>query len=799
MKKTILSYLFLMLAMSMSAQVSSVQICDSVGWNENYEDVKTENYKLHTVPFDIIQDGTFVQIRGGIYFTDKNGNYLDIDLESYNSYYFDWDWATWGDSWAHWGKTKEAYHLSFKKVSEPARRIFDRGVYYVEWDTNNNSLYIIWLTELDFDEPANTDPVNPVDPSDPVDPNDPVTPVEPSEPVEPEKPKEPNVKTICLRGKIAEITDMSKAMDDKAFTIGDISNEKLREGVFVQVFGDYWFSDENEFPLYPSYKGQDSFKWATWGDGSLERYDGMAYFGILRREYSPVVTTQIYKFNAKPMAVYFKYDPENNILEEIPLCDQLVPVGDPTKPNLRGEIALITDLDKAMENCFTIGDISYEQLCEGVFVQVRGEYWLEDNDGLPLNTRKGEYEDYDWANWGDGSLAKYHRATDYSYKVEASNGKVTYGGGTKEAVYFKYDPAAKRLHEICLRDYLGKYDWHDLSLEGYARTVDGTDPITGWYDAKEGFKDDSLAYSYYNSSRMAEFGNVPLFFNENPYQVDGPCRLMYKGEPWPLKLVSVETVDEEEAKQLECEPGTGRRWTYTTDENGGGETINLQSGVYIFFFNYYDQEERPIDFTIMRTDLGRFAGENMAPAGAYEVVTEPAPVINAYKDATLTSYYTYEYREPKYRTKFYKSGTVGEWREKYYVIHTQYSSTTKSYPIQGLGAKLGYPYCVGIIYTGFTQSTYENRQNYATFSCNGKNYTVAASRGKGTPVVLFNPVTEELTVTYISDDQYNNIMTSVADIDADKMNSPVYDLNGRNVPKPTNGINIINGKKIFVK
>lgn len=897
MKKLLFSSLLLLFSAAVPAQVTSVQICDSVAWQDDYVKVLNEQWDFRDVPFETMQEGLFVQLRGGVYFTDSDGNYLDIDWDSGYSGWFEFDWASWGDNWAGWGKTSNAWQLQFKKCDAPAYYDFERGAYFVEWFPSISCVQLIYLDELSFDEPhaktvslhgkiaeitdmskamwINQFPVgdisneklqegvfvqvngdywfadekgNPISltsvSTDKYDwstwgdgslakyneaPNGgdqfnywlattkKQTKFSTSEPKAvyfkydittntlTEITLSSTLKTVVfperpiLHGDIAEITDLSRAMED-CFERGDIGYEKLYEGVFVQLFGDYWYADPYDTPLYPNFQKTDFYDWSMWGDGSLARYNQ----GLLSGQQD----TYIMKSSAKqetfkpkrPEAAYFKFDPESQQLVVTILNDTLRALADPTKPMLRGNVALITDLSRAMDNCFTIGDICHEQLCEGVFVQVRGEYWLTDPDGLPLGKRWDSSESYDWATWGDGSLAKYYTQTADDYRMCTSNGQITYGGGYPEAVYFKFDTATQRLREIILREYLGPYDWHDFSLEGYVRTLEGTDPITGYYDAAKAFATDSLAYYYYDSSHPSEFGSVPLFFYENPYQVDGPCRLMYKGEPWSLKLDSIDIVDEAEAAACYCEPGTEKVWWYSTDEKG--DTINLQAGVYIFFLNYYNQEEEPLSLSVMRCDIGRYSevDEDLTPAEPYETTYDPVPTPSQETETLLTSYYTWETKEAKWKTR-YKLTHVGEieTRTKYYVYHTNYSGTSKDYPLAGLGALLGHPECIAVIYTHFIQSTYENRKNYATFHYNGKGYAVTASRDQGTPVILFNPNTESITVVYLSSDQYHEIMTSIPSIDADMMDDAVYDLFGRRAVNPGEGIYIKNGKKIIIK
>ena len=769
MKKILFFALVLVASMAASAQVSSVQICDSVAWNDDITQILNEAWEFRTVPFSVIQEGDFVQIRGEVYFTDSQGNYLDIDWDDTNTGWFNWDWASFGDGWEDWGTTSNAWYLKLKRVSEPAPYTFDRGAYYVWWDAQAGGLYVIWLWKLHFDEPA----------------------------------PEPDPTTVVLHGNVAEITDLAKAMDDKAFTVGDVSNASLREGVFVQLLGDYWFSDAYGNPIYPSFQSTDYYDWSTWGNGELAGYNVGMYAGE-RYTYKLLSVLDEKKFTPEnPKAVYFKYDAATNTLEETTLNKTLTPVADPSRPSMHGELALITDLSRAMDNCFTIGDISYEQLCEGVFVQVRGTYWYADDNGLPLMTGWGGSESYDWATWGNGELSKYYCQPAYNHTIRAATSKVTYGGGTPKAVYFKYDPATKVLREITLRDYLGQYDWHDFSLQGYVRTIEGTDPITGYYDYATAFATDSLASYYYNSDKPSEFADVPLFFSENPYQVDGPCRLMYKGEPWALKLDSVEVLDENNAAIRYCEPGTEWVWWYHTAVEGEiGDTINLQAGVYIFFLNYYDQENEPLSLSVMRCDLGKFTegDEGMMPAEPYEMESDPAPNIEQENGTVLTYYYTYTYKEAKYKYKnFLTPYGDTRYKYKYYVYHERTSATSKAYPISGLGALLGYPDYIGIIYSGFNQGSAKNQTNYATLSYEGKQMKVSASKGNGIPVVLYNPTSDILKVVYISDAQYNAIKTSVDAFIADEGNAATFDLSGRRIATPHTGIVLRHGQKVLVR
>ena len=475
---------------------------------------------------------------------------------------------------------------------------------------------------------------------------------------------------------------------------------------------------------------------------------------------------------------------------------------------LKGEVALITDMSQAMEYVWTPGDIDAETLKKGCFIQTLGDWYITDgNNGYFETTNyNGQYGySYDWKDFQDesnplGSLAKYGPTYMYTYGLEAANSQAKqYWKGY--VMYVKYDPTIRVFYQCVLRGYIGHYDWHDFYLQGYARTFEGTDPFTGDYDY-DAVKNDPLASYVYNINNTSEYhDSIPLFFNENPYQVDGPCVLMYKGKPWPLKLVSVESMDDSRAEQCQVDPGTPWLWDYNTDPQG--DTINLQSGVYIFFLSYYNQKDNaPLTFTVQRCDYGRsltIGTDTLKQAGDYEVdnvtddesgtSTDPTdPTYNpgttpSTGDLVLKSYRTWQEKKRTYRYKTYVlGGSLGvqrkmEWYYKY-INHT--SSTYYDYPVDGLAEQLGYTGYIAIPYAQF--SNYEPHTNHASIIDNGYEVKVEAEKDKGIPVVIYNRTIKSVkAVIYITDAQYEQIKAYVAPIQGASGQDIIYDLNGRQI------------------
>lgn len=456
---------------------------------------------------------------------------------------------------------------------------------------------------------------------------------------------------------------------------------------------------------------------------------------------------------------------------------------------ITGHVALITDMSQAMEFVWDEGDIDAETLKKGCFVQVLGEYYITDGNGVYFSTTK--YNDswgygYDWSEFGDGSLAKYGPSYMNTYSLVEANAQVPYSFDNR-VVYFQYDAGAGMLKECTLRNYIGHYDWHDFYLQGYARTFEGTD-ANGAYDYSK-VKDDPLSQYVYNANNPSEYkDSIPLFFNENPYQVDGPCVLMYKGEPWPLKLTEVLTYDESDAETQYTDPGTPWRWEYETSSEG--DTINLQAGVYIFFLSYYNQKDEPVSLTAMRVDFGRFFiidNDTLAPAEPYEVVQEnPTPTVvtptqMASGDIVLSSYYSWETKERKYRYKDYVT-PYGNSRKMvwYNEYHTHSSDVSEDYPVIGLAEELNYSGCIAIPWGNF--SDYYLHSNHGTLIVGGNKFNVTAEKDKGVPVVIYRPsLGKILAVTYMTYERYREIKADVAPIRSSSGPAIIYDLNGRQV------------------
>ena len=464
------------------------------------------------------------------------------------------------------------------------------------------------------------------------------------------------------------------------------------------------------------------------------------------------------------------------------------------KVMLKGQVALITDMSQAMEYVWTPGDIDTETLKKGCFVQVLGDYYITDgNNGYFRTTSNNGTWGYD-SDWADfestsvpkGSLAKYGPSYVYTYKLEAVDyEKIQYA--SESVVYFKYDPSTKILYSSKLRNYLGHYDWHDFYLQGYARTFNGVYPYTGYYDWQQA-QNDPLSRYLYDSRNPSEWcDSIPLFFSENPYQIDGPCILMYKGKPWSLKLTGVETLDETNAQIRYAEEGTEWVWDYQTDPKG--DTIKLQAGVYIFFLSYYNQKDNaPLTFTAQRCDLGQFdiiGNDTLMPAQSYtEIIddepktptigqTDPGqtnpgqtnpgqvnPGQGTNGQVVLSSFYSYTTKETKYKYKNYTT-PYGTSRKKvsYYEYHTHSSEIHLEYPVAGLAEELGYTGCVAIPYGAFNENT--NHTNTAKLIDGQAEFKVTAEKEKGVPVVVYNTSTHNIDVTYITYDKYKTIKASV--------------------------------------
>lgn len=496
---------------------------------------------------------------------------------------------------------------------------------------------------------------------------------------------------------------------------------------------------------------------------------------------------------------------------------------------IKGQVALITDMSQAMEFVWTAGDIDAETLKKGCFVQILGDYYITDgNNGyFRTGSYNGQYGyNYNWADFSSesvtaGSLAKYGQAYMNTYGLTESNAAVAKTWSNR-VVYFRYDPTSRVLYECTLRNYIGHYDWHDFYLQGYARTFEGSDPFTGAYDY-DAVSNDPLASYVYNINNPSEYhDSIPLFFSENPYQVDGPCVLMYKGKPWPLKLVSVESMDDSRAEECQVDPGTPWLWEYNTDPQG--DTINLQSGVYIFFLSYYNQKDNaPLTFTVQRCDYGRsltIGTDTLKQAGDYEVdnvtddesgtSTDPTdPTYNpgttpSTGDLVLKSYRTWQEKKRTYRYKTYVlGGSLGVQRkmEWYYKYINHSSSPYYDYPVDGLAEQLGYTGYIAIPYAQF--SNYEPHTNHATIIDNGYEVKVEAEKDKGIPVVIYNRTIKSVkAVIYITDAQYQQIKADVYKARMDHLPGWLYDLKGMKVDESDlqNGtIYIRNGKQFLVR
>jgi hypothetical protein len=498
---------------------------------------------------------------------------------------------------------------------------------------------------------------------------------------------------------------------------------------------------------------------------------------------------------------------------------------------ITGQVALITDMSQAMEYVWTVGDIDTETLKKGCFVQILGDYCIEDgNNGyFWLTNYHGQYGyNYNWADYEDesipkGSLAKYGTEYMQTHGLEASNGKITKTYANR-VVYFKYDPGNRVLYECNLRGYIGHYDWHDFYLQGYARTLEGTDPSTGYYDYEK-VKDDPLSRYVYNINNPSEYNDsIPLLFSENPYQIDGPCVLMYKGQPWPLKLTAVESMDSIKAEECNVDPGTPWIWTYNTDPQG--DTINLQAGVYIFFLSYYNQKDNtPLSLEVMRCDYGRsyiIGNDTLTQAGDYEVenvkdgedetpTTPKDPTDPTYNPGTttdstdlyITSYYEYTERHVRYR--YYTTrGLYGvrTHKQEYYTYEHHTSPTVINYPIEGLAEQLGYPGYIAIVYDGYNNNYTTNK---GTLVDGGHELNIFVAEGdKGIPVVIYDRDTKtKKTIVYITDEQYQAIKDEViTPLDDSHAPGLIFDINGIKIDESDlqNGnIYIQDGKQFFYR
>ncbi|MBO7436183.1 MAG: hypothetical protein J6T97_00025 [Bacteroidaceae bacterium] len=448
---------------------------------------------------------------------------------------------------------------------------------------------------------------------------------------------------------------------------------------------------------------------------------------------------------------------------------------------IKGDIAVVEDMSRMGENCWTKNEVDFESLKNGVFVQLRGEYYLTDGQGGYFKTKYIGDDYYNWADYGDGSLIRYGGDWMFRYNLEAAESKdVT--SEYNRIVYFRYDPADNTLYRCILRSYLGKYDWHDIYFQGFVRSIDGIDPITGYY-SDESFND-PLYKGLYSTDRVSEWTDSVMFFDEKPYQVDGPCILMYKGQPWTVKLTQTVTLNEEQAQERYTQPGTPYQWVYSPDPDG--DTIVLQSGVYLFTINIYEQETSPLKFTAMRLDIGKFDivnNDTLLPAESYQVVDEATPdgFINPTGNGIyLSSYYSYQTRERKYKYKDYVT-PYGNSRKMvwYYEYHTHKSSTHTDYPVSGLAEQLGYSGCIAIPYGSFNSNS--THSNYAKLYDGSFSVNIGAEKGKGVPVVIYNRSNKSTVITYITYEQYQAIKASVAPIQGTSGEDIIYDLNGRQV------------------
>lgn len=500
---------------------------------------------------------------------------------------------------------------------------------------------------------------------------------------------------------------------------------------------------------------------------------------------------------------------------------------------IKGQVAIITDMSQAMEFVWTAGDIDAETLKKGCFVQILGDYYFTDgNDGYfwAIGGYNGQYGyDYDWADFSSesvpaGSLARYGHQTMRTIQMRESNSKITETYSNR-VVYLRYDPSNRVLYQCTLRGYIGHYDWHDFYLQGYARTFEGTDPFTGYYDYSDTtIYNDPLSSYVYNINNPSEYhDSIPLFFNENPYQIDGPCVLMYKGKPWPLKLIAVESMDDSRAEQCQVDSGTPWLWTYNTDPQG--DTINLQAGVYIFFLSYYNQKDNvPLTFEAQRCDYGRsltVGTDTLTQAGDYEVEnitddeggTTTNPTDSTYNpgttpysgDLVLKSYRTWRERIRTYRYKTYVlGGSLGVQRkmEWYYKYENHTSSPYYDYPMDGVAEQLGYTGYIAIPYASF--SDYEPHTNHGTIIDNGYEVNVTAEKNKGIPVVIYDSTSKSVkTIVYITDAEYQAIKDEV-NTPFDDSHAPglIFDIKGIQIDESDqqNGsIYIQDGKQILYK
>ncbi len=463
---------------------------------------------------------------------------------------------------------------------------------------------------------------------------------------------------------------------------------------------------------------------------------------------------------------------------------------------IKGQVALITDMSQAMEFVWTAGDIDAETLKKGCFVQILGDYYITDgNNGyFRTGSYNGQYGyNYNWADFSSesvpaGSLAKYGQAYMNTYGLTESNAAVAKTWSNR-VVYFRYDPTNRVLYECTLRNYIGHYDWHDFYLKGFVRTLESTTQ-DGGYDWDK-VKNDPLSRYVYNANNQSEYkDSVPLYFSENPYQVDGPCVLMYKGKPWPLKLTNVSEFDAEEAEQKYAQEGDKWLWEYETDPKG--DTINLQAGVYIFFLSYYDQKDnQPLTLEAQRVDFGRFdivGNDTLMPAEPYEYSEDETPVyvnpnpgqVQTGGDVVLSSYYSYQTKQRKYKYKDYVT-PYGVSRKQvwYYEYHNHKSSTTTEYPVSGLAEQLGYSGCIAIPYGGFNQNS--THSNHAKLIDGQLEIDVTAQKDQGVPVVIYNRSSRSVTVTYITYDQYQSIKADVSPIIGNSGADVIYDLKGRQI------------------
>ncbi len=480
--------------------------------------------------------------------------------------------------------------------------------------------------------------------------------------------------------------------------------------------------------------------------------------------------------------------------------------------HLTGHVALITDMSQAMEYVWTEGDIDAESLRQGVFVQVLGDYYITDGNVYFRKTGvNGTYGySYNWAQYGDGSLAKYGSSYMNTSYLEETNSQFSYSWSGR-VIYFKFDPTSGILYDCTLRDYIGHYDWHDFYLQGYARTLE-TDPETGYYDWEKA-NNDPLSRYLYNVNNPSEYrDSIPLYFNENPYQIDGPCVLMYKGEPWPLKLTNIEVLDETNAEIRYAQPGTPWTWNYDTDPQG--DTINLQAGVYIFFLSYRDQRDKPLSLEAMRCDLGQFeiiGNDTLMPAESYEYHEVPIDdtgseigsgtgsgtgtgTVIGNSDIYLKSYYSYQTKVKKYKYKDYVT-PYGNSRKRveYWDYQNHNSSTYYDYPVEGLAEELGYSGCIAIPYGAF--NTNQTHTNHPTLIIGSTEKTLTApQKDLGVPVIIYRTSNGTVSVTYITYEKYQSIMADVAPIQRISGPAIIYDLKGN----PVNESDMQRGR-IYIK